>query len=78
VYDLARDPAVNDFIERYRTARCLYDINEIGDLLMKELHDLGLDEDRAFLLRLEIIYMRGTQRKQQQSQRESKVLEWKR
>jgi hypothetical protein len=56
IKDLATDAAINRFIERYRIARALYDVNGISEMLLREFKELGLEQDSLFLLKLEQIY----------------------
>lgn len=66
IHDLATDPAVNKFIDRYRLARTLYDVNQIEAMLLAEFKALGLTEDQEFLLELEYIYAQAKSFKQKE------------
>lgn len=78
IEDLATDPDVNDFIDRYRMARALYDVNEIPEFLEKELTKLGLDDDPGFLLSLEIIYSEAKAINRAKAQNEIQRKRWSR
>jgi hypothetical protein len=67
--DLAADPAVNEFLSRYRFARKLYEINEIEFILERTLHDLGLYDELSFLTELEVLF---AEEQQKETQRKGK------
>lgn len=66
--DLASDASLTDFVERFVLARRIYDENQIGEILLRELAELGLTEDLDLFMKLEVMYLnhQDKERKRQQ------------
>ena len=78
VQELATDAAVNNFLDRFRMARAIYDRNGIESILEHELEALGLLEDKVFLLELETILAEAKAAAQKPTNTSQTKLKWKR
>lgn len=68
IEDLASDPVVNEFLDRYRLAKHLRDCSDLSIVEERMVEELGLLEHPETHARLELLWIKNQQRQNQKKQ----------